>query len=85
MKYFANYMADTVIRENEKGERFRKRIEHLRETGPVSKDIEEVWGIPTYGNYNELKPISKKDYDTFGIEWDWDPRTGKLRRFGGSK
>lgn len=85
MKYFANYMADAVIRENDKGERFMKTIDYLREGGPVAEDDEEAWGIPTYGNYNELKPFSKKDYDTFGIEWDWDPRTGELRRFGGSK
>lgn len=33
MKYFANYEADAVIRENESGKRFKKTIDNLSE-GP---------------------------------------------------
>lgn len=79
MRYFSNYEADAVIREDDNGQRFVKRIEHLKEGGPVSKDHKEAWGIPSYGFYNFLEPISKEDYDNFGITWDWDPRTGERR------
>ena len=79
MKYYANYEADAVIRENDKGERFIKRIGRLSEGGPVSKDHKEAWGIPSFGIYNFLEPISKQEYDEFGITWDWSPKTGKRR------
>ena len=79
MKYFANYEADAVIREDDNGQRFIKRIERLVEAGPVSKDHKEAWGIPSYGFYNLLKPITKEEYDGFGITWDWSPLTGEKR------
>ena len=80
MKYYANYEADAVIREDDNGQRFIKRIERLIEGGPMPKDHKETWGIPSYGFFNELKPITKQEYDEFGITWDWSPTTGKKRR-----
>lgn len=79
MKYFANYEADAVIRENENGERFKKTIENLSEGSPVPKDDKEAWGIPSFGFYNFLEPITKQEYDEFGITWDWSPETGEKR------
>lgn len=78
MKYYSNYEADAVIRENENGERFIKTIENLSEL-PASKDNKEAWGIPSFGYYNLLEPISKEDYEGFGITWDWSPDTGDRR------
>ena len=78
MKYYSNYEADAVIRENENGERFIKSIENLSEL-PASKDNKEAWGIPSFGYYNLLEPISKEDYEGFGITWDWSPETGDRR------
>lgn len=78
MKYYSNYEADAVIRENENGERFIKTIESLSEL-PASKDNKEAWGIPSFGYYNLLEPISKEDYEGFGITWDWSPETGDRR------
>jgi hypothetical protein len=78
MKYFSNYEADAVIREDENGHRFIKKIENLKE-GEASKNNKEAWGIPSYGFYNLLKPISKEDYEGYGITWDWSPETGKRR------
>ena len=78
MKYYSNYEADAVIRENENGERFIKTIENLSEL-PASKDNKEAWGIPSFGYYNLLEPISKEDYEGIGITWDWSPETGDRR------
>ena len=78
MKYYSNYEADAVIRENENGERFIKTIENLSEL-PASKDNKEAWAIPSFGYYNLLEPISKEDYEGFGITWDWSPETGDRR------
>lgn len=78
MKYYSNYEADAVIRENENGERFIKTIENLSEL-QASKDNKEAWGIPSFGYYNLLEPISKEDYEGFGITWDWSPETGDRR------
>lgn len=78
MKYFANYEADAVVREDDNGQRYIKHIEYLIE-GKASKDNEEAWGIPTCGICNFLEPITKEEYDNYGITWDWNPRTGKYR------
>lgn len=79
MRYFANYEADAVIREDDNGERYKKTIENLSEGSPVSKDDKEAWGIPSFGYYNFLEPITKQEYDEFGITWDWSPETGEKR------
>ena len=81
MKYFSNYEADAVIREDDNGNRYVKTIDHLKEGGPADKDDEEVWGIPSYGRYNYLEPITKEEYDNFGITWDWNPIGGEKRIF----
>ena len=78
MKYFANYEADAVVREDENGERYIKSIDSLRE-GHASKDNKEAWEIPSYGIYNFLSPITKEEYDNFGLTWDWSPTTGERR------
>lgn len=81
MRYFANYEADAVIREDDNGNRYKKTIDFNWEGGPAPKEDKEAWGIPSYGIYNFLEPITKREYDEFGITWDWDPRTGKKRVF----
>lgn len=78
MKYFANYEADAVVRENDNGERFIKKIGRLAEQ-PTSKDNKEAWGIPSFGIYNFLEEITKQEYEDFGVTWDWSPDTGKRR------
>lgn len=62
MRYFANYEADAVIREDDNGERYKKTIENLSEGSPVSKDDKEAWGIPSFGYYNFRK--STQIYNT---------------------
>lgn len=79
MKYFANYEADAVIREDDNGSRYKKTLENLSEGFPVSKDDKEAWGIPSFGYFNILEPITKQEYDEFGITWDWSPETGEKR------
>ncbi|NLZ51169.1 MAG: hypothetical protein GX899_05650 [Rikenellaceae bacterium] len=78
MKYFANYEADAVVREDDNGVRYIKEIDNLKE-GRVGKDHDVAWGIPSYGVHNFLEPITKEEYDNFGITWDWDPWGGKKR------
>lgn len=78
MKYFANYEADAVVRENDNGERFIKKIGNLAEL-PASKDNKEAWGIASFGIYNFLEKITKQEYEEFGVTWDWSPDTGERR------
>lgn len=80
MKYFANYVADAVIREDDNGQRFIIYIDNLVERGPMPKEHKETWGIPSFGIFNELTPITEQEYNEFGITWDWSPKTGKKRR-----
>lgn len=69
-KYFYNYEADLVVREDENGERYFKTLEdHLTERHSKNKESKAIWGIPSYGIFNKLFPISKKRYDEFGITW----------------
>lgn len=78
MKYFANYEADAVVREDNEGNRFVKRIENLKEVA-VGKDSSIAWGIPSYGVFNKLEQISREDYLGFGKVWDWCQKTGERR------
>lgn len=78
MKYFANYEADAVLREDENGKRYVKRIENLKEI-VVDKDSSVAWGVPSYGVFNKLEPITEEEYKEFGKTWDWCPRTGVRR------
>lgn len=78
MRYFANYEADAVVRENDKGRRYIKRIENLNEVA-VSKESREAWGIPSFGIWNRLEPITEEEYKSFGKKWDCDPKTGERR------
>ncbi|EJW96537.1 hypothetical protein EVA_15353 [gut metagenome] len=78
MKYFANYEADAVVREDDNGNRYIRCIENLKEH-PVGKDSPTAWGIPSYGVTNFLEPISREEYETYGKTWDWSPTTGEKR------
>lgn len=69
MKYFYNYEADVVVREDENGARHLKSLENLMER-IADKNSAAAWGIPTHGQYNTLIPITKAQYESFGIEWD---------------
>lgn len=79
MRYFANYEADAVIREDDKGKRYVKRIENLREVA-VGRDSNVAWGIPSYGFFNKLEPITEEEYKGFGKTWRWSPRTGEKEK-----
>lgn len=78
MKYFANYEADVVVKIDEYGNRYIKRLEHLQEQ-EVSESCTEAYGIPSFGIFNKLLPITKEEYDNFGMTWDWDPMGGEKR------
>lgn len=78
MKYFANYMADAVVREDTNGNRFFKTIENLRER-PAGKESTVAWGGERFGYFYSLEPISEEEYNTFGVSWDWSPMTGEKR------
>lgn len=79
MKFFANYEADAVIREDDNGKRYVKRIESLKEVA-VGKDSSVAWGIPSYGFFNRLEPITQEEYKGFGITWHWSPITGEKEK-----
>lgn len=72
MEYYQNYMADTVLRVNGH-ERFAKSSEHPQEinVSDTPKDCYSIWGGQSYGIMYVLEPISKEEYETFGIKWDF--------------
>ena len=67
-------MADTVLRVNGH-ERFAKSSEHPQEinVSDTPKDCYSIWGGQSYGIMimYVLEPISKEEYETFGIKWDF--------------
>ncbi len=67
--YYGNYMDDIVVREDSQGNRYKKSSNHLKETGPCHKDDKEAFGGESFGYFHELKPISKEQYDNFGVTW----------------
>ena len=79
MKFFANYEADAVIREDGRGTRYMKTIDNPYEVA-VSKDCKAAWGIPAYGVFNKLEPITQEEYKGFGKTWRWSPRTGEKEK-----
>ena len=77
--YYENYEADAVVRVDEYGNRHIKTLENLQEQD-VLECCKEAYGIPSYGIFNELKPITREEYENFGITWDWNPIGGKKRQ-----
>lgn len=76
MKYFSNYEADSVVREDDDGNRYIKTIDNLNESR-VKKGYPEAYGIPSFGIHNFLRPITREEYETFGVKWYWSPYTGE--------
>lgn len=72
MEYYKNYMANTVIKVDG-NTRYAKSSDHIDEVDVSSapKDCPSIWGGQSYGIMYVLEPITKKDYDTFGITWDF--------------
>lgn len=69
MIYLYNYEADAVVREDDSKKRYLKWLDKPSEEIPVTDECKEAWGISSFGYYNILRPITKEQYDTFGIEW----------------
>lgn len=67
--YYYNYEADVVVREDESGARYLKSLGDLNERF-ADKTSSAAWGTPSHGVMNALQPITKEQYDTFGVEWD---------------
>ena len=74
MEYYKNYMADAVVRVDNDGKRFVKwldymggREEYENSTNPETNTT--AYGGEGYGVFYMLEPITKEDYDTFGITW----------------
>lgn len=68
MNYYYNYEADVVVREDEDKKRYLKTLDDPREIS-AGKETKSAWGIPSYGYYNMLFPITKEQYDSYGITW----------------
>lgn len=68
MIYLYNYEADVVVREDESGSRYLKTLDDLNERF-ADKNSKAAWGIPSFGYYNMLRPITQEQYDSFGVEW----------------
>ena len=73
-KFFGNWLDDSVIREDSNGNRFIKRFTRgkIPVEVAVSTDCVAAFGGQGYGEVHELKPISKKEYERFGIAWEWN-------------
>lgn len=82
--YYLNGRVDEVIRIDKNGNRYVKRLcwgkdGYFPEEGPISPeehtryliDMEDYSYLSFGWNYEELgeKPITKEEYDTYGITW----------------
>lgn len=81
MKYYANYMEDMVIKDDDNGQSYIKTIEDLQER-PISAKGRQSIQHESFGISIVLEPISKEEYDTFGKKWYWSWRTGKKVTLG---
>ena len=77
--FFGNWLDDSVIREDENGNRYIKRFTPGKAPVEVavSADCKAAFGGQGYGEVHELSPISPKDYERFGIAWEWGKTPGK--------
>lgn len=72
-----NDIAEFVVREDDKGDRYIKSKRNTRER-LVSKDYGPAWGVSDgFGVYNYLEPITKERYEDFGVTWTW-ASTGEI-------
>lgn len=78
-KFFGNWLDDSVIREDSNGNRFIKRFTRgkIPVEVAVSTDCKAAFGGQGYGKVHELSPISPKDYERFGVDWEWGRTPGK--------
>lgn len=78
-KFFGNWRYNSVIREDENGNRYIKRFTpgEVPVEVAVSADCKAAFGGQGYGEVHELSPISPKDYERFGIAWEWGKTPGK--------
>lgn len=72
-KFFGNWLDDSVIREDENGNRYIKRVTpgKIPVEVAVSTDCKAAFGGQGYGEVHELLEISKEEYETYGIKWGW--------------
>lgn len=70
MEYYKNYMADAVVRVADDGKRYTKKIDsYWKEVYQPNPESKTAYGGEGYGVFYILEPITKEDYDTFGITW----------------
>lgn len=68
MKYYKNYMADAVVRVDDDGKRYTKKIgQYQKEVYQPNPESKAAYGGEGYGVFYILEPITKEDYDSFGI------------------
>lgn len=73
MKYWANYMADAVVREDGRGTRFYKIYDggKLTKEQRANKDSKVAYGGVGFGVIYKLKPITQEQYLAFGKGWEF--------------
>ena len=71
--FFGNWLDDSVIREDENGNRYIKRFTPGKAPVEVavSADCKAAFGGQGYGEVHELREISKEEYETYGVKWGW--------------
>jgi len=87
MRYFKNFTADSVVREDDHGNRFVKtwfnfnHPDNFIEYGPAHKQSKTAYGGVGYGEFHILEPITKEEYESYGITWAFenDPQIKLLK------
>ena len=71
--FFGNWLDDSVIREDENGNRYIKRFTPGKAPVEVavSADCKAAFSGQGYGEVHELREISKEEYETYGVKWGW--------------
>ena len=74
MKYYMNFNDDAVVRVDDDGKRYVKKWDGYAYKTPSNevlhyKGSKTAYGGESYGYFHILKPITKEQYETFGITW----------------
>jgi len=78
MKYYANYMADAVVRVDDDGNRYIKRLGQKEVL--ASENSKTAYGGEGFGVFYMLEPITKEQYYSYGRKWSFD-ESGHIKYF----
>jgi len=79
MEYYMNFNDNAVVRVDDDGKRYAKVWDGCNHITPTdeffcTKDSKTAYGGESYGYFHTLEPITKEQYETFGVTWGFSER-----------